>query len=115
MEKERDRSYMGSLGVQNPEGDYADHLTELLKARGKFSQDKLQCAAAAAADGLTAALDEPFMTAFERYKAHMDNIGKRERGGVYPRSSPATARGRDRARTFSRRNPTPDGRLQEVL
>ncbi len=83
MRKQANKEHLANLGIRDPQEEYADQLAELMKARGTVSQDKLQRAAAAAADAMTAAMDEPFMTAFEKFNAHMNDIDDREREGAY--------------------------------
>jgi hypothetical protein len=96
MEKKRDDNYAASLGVQNPEQEYANRMADLLSAHGKISAEKLQRAAASAADSLMSAVDEPFMTSVEKFEAHMKAIGEREKEGAY---TPDQARRRREAET----------------
>ena len=83
MNKTANRSYAAGLGIRNPEEEYADRMAELVKARGAFSAEKLQRAAADAADALMTAVDQPFMTSLEKYNAHMSAIATAEKGGAY--------------------------------
>ena len=83
MNLRAEKDYAGGLGIKDPQQEYADRLSELLDAQGHVSQDKLRRAAVAAADNLTAALDTPFETAFEKFESHMTEINRRQREGVY--------------------------------
>jgi hypothetical protein len=71
-------------------------MGELAKAKGTVSQRKLELAAREAADRLTAGLDVPFMTAFEKFDAHMQDIDARQSEGAY---TPDQARRRRESET----------------
>ncbi len=77
MEKQSGKNYEMALGIKDPMAEYQERIADLIEARKNgVDQDKLHRAAVAAADSLTAAMDTPFMTAFERYEAHMKLIGR---------------------------------------
>jgi hypothetical protein len=81
--RRRGRQAEDQMGIRNPEEDYANRLADLAQARGRVAAEKIHRAAADAADALMSGLDAPFMTAFEKFDAHMKAIDARQKDGSY--------------------------------
>ncbi len=73
------RDYLSKIGVTNPEREYAEQMARFLQARKDGAAiGIIHKAAASAADRLSAATDDAFMTSFERFDKHMKAIDRGE-------------------------------------